>query len=520
MAEAGRSIRAIAEAPQPNGRPVARWAVVTPERAVVIGSLLLSLFALTQSPSIGRDGMFYLHVAELIQHGAWRAAVEQFNWVLWPALIALLSSITTLSLETSAQTMSIVLLAGVCLMAVRLSAAVFPGSAWHAAVVTLAVPALNQYRGGILREFGAWFFALLAVWMFLRWKERPEFRTALLFQVSVLLAALFRMELLIVLPAALIHLALSAEHRRLLWRGASLVWLPAAGIGAFLLVFGLRDGVFHGRAEFYLIGIDPWFVMSRFALASEQLANEVLPPLAQNYANAILFWGLMAMLVIRFIEVLSVLVVPFAVAATTAGSWRRLGPIWVLAALFVGILVSFVLWRHFVTSRYVATLAILLIPLVAAGLAELDARVRRKGWRAVLIALLAILALSNVITTSEGRPHHEAAAAWLRVNVEDPAAVYVPDARIAFAAGWGYALPPQWPEGELFPYLADHHRWIVVERPLDDPELTAWIANEQAEVEAQFSRSDGRTVWIIRRPNAGSGRARAGASGTAGQDTP
>jgi hypothetical protein len=478
---------------------LARAARLTPEQAAVAGSLLLSLIPLIQSPSIGRDGMFYLQIAEQIQQGAWSEAVEQFNWVLWPALIALTSSLTSLSLETSGHLWSIGLIAACCLLLVRLSAHLFPHAAWHAVVVALSVPALNQYRGGILREFGAWCFGLLAIWTFMRWKERPEFRAALLFQASVLVAALFRMEMLIVLPAALVWLAVSAERRGLLWRSASLTWLPILGLGAFLFAFGLRDGGVHGRAEFYLSGIDPRFVVGEFLQATRRLADDVLPPLAENYAGIILFAGLMTMLVIRFVEVLHVLIVPFALGAAVTGSLRRLGLISVAAVMFCVVLVSFVLWNQFVTSRYVATLAILLLPLAAAGLAEIDRRVRNKRWRAVLVTMLLALMLRNVITLSEGRPHHAAAAAWLRANINDPTLVYVEDSRISFAAGWGYELPPEWPKGELLPFLADHHRWIVVESSVDDPELASWVADERAVVEAQFSRRNGSTVWIIRR---------------------
>src|SRR5699024_3287203 len=102
-----------------------------------------------------------------------------------------------------------------CMMVLLLHRLLPGRSIWWAVLVALSLPATNQYRPDVLRDWPAWFFMLLSVWVYLRYVASPRWGWALLFSLSVLLAALCRLDAAVV--AAPLCL-LSLRESRLGWR--------------------------------------------------------------------------------------------------------------------------------------------------------------------------------------------------------------------------------------------------------------------------------------------------------------
>src|SRR6185437_14432921 len=75
-----------------------------------------------------------------------------------------------------------------------------------AAIVILLFPYLNHDRDNILRDFGYYAFGLISLYYFIRYFKYPNWRNAICWNVSIVIATLFRVEGLIL--SALAPLAL------------------------------------------------------------------------------------------------------------------------------------------------------------------------------------------------------------------------------------------------------------------------------------------------------------------------
>ncbi len=151
---------------------------LTPVSAAFACSLLLSLVARFSS-SINRDGMLYIDAARAFIDGGFHAAQEVFSWPFLPMLIGILTKLTGLSPENAGYLLNALFMAGACALLVACSRRQNPNTAWLVCLATLALPGLNEYRGELLREYGCWFFIMLAFWLASRWSEQPRWAGAL-----------------------------------------------------------------------------------------------------------------------------------------------------------------------------------------------------------------------------------------------------------------------------------------------------------------------------------------------------
>ena len=406
---------------------------LTPVRTAFVGSILLSLIAL-QKGVINRDGMLYADAARVFIDQGFTAAGEVFPWPFMSILMAVLSQITGLDVETAGHLLNVLFMAGVCALLVATSGRLFPEAIWPICLVVLSVPALNEYRDELLREYGAWFFLMVAIWLSLRWLERPGWRMALAIQLAIVAAAIFR-------PEALAYLAAIALWRLFAvpglegWRQfLMLVWL--AVFAALLVV------VLHGYGNLpldRLIGEFRRFELAGFREKSAALESALIVH-ARDMASTILVIGSLGLVPLRYLLKLGLFLVPLAYACVVLRPHSALSRSGVFAWLFAVqclVLGVFVLDMQFLAGRYVAPLIMFSIPLVGYGLARLMERFPR--WRVAMVALALLVMASNVVSSGAGKLHYIEAGDWLANNVKDTSRVYVESGRAAYHAGWRYA---------------------------------------------------------------------------------
>ncbi|MBK8524401.1 MAG: hypothetical protein IPL58_09980 [Betaproteobacteria bacterium] len=164
-----------------------RW--LNPVATALAGSLLLSLVARLGS-TINRDGMLYINTAQAFLDGGFAAAKASFAWPFLSIGIALVSKLTGLGLENAGYLLNALFMAGACALMVACVVRRAPELAWWSCLTVLALPGFNEYRNELLREFGCWFFVMLACWLALRWEEKPSWPGAVAIQLSVGTAAL------------------------------------------------------------------------------------------------------------------------------------------------------------------------------------------------------------------------------------------------------------------------------------------------------------------------------------------
>src|SRR6187401_2633343 len=139
--------------------------VHAPALAAGLGSALLSAAVLLRRPLLNNDGVYYLLAAEAFAGGGLDAARAVYPWPFFSVLVAGVAALLRLPLEAAAQVTCAALLAATSaafvLVVRRLGGT--PRLEWLAAGVVVAHPWLNQARDQVVRDFGVWALALLAL---------------------------------------------------------------------------------------------------------------------------------------------------------------------------------------------------------------------------------------------------------------------------------------------------------------------------------------------------------------------
>lgn len=483
---------------------------VGPVRFTFVVSLLLSVMAL-QNALINRDGILYMEMAQaLVDHGLAALRSEGrwlYSWPFFPLLVAGLAKLTGLAPEMAAKTLNAALLAGSLALLVDLVRRRAPAAAWAACLVALALPAFNGYRSDILREYGFWFFSLLAFWIVLR-HETPEgglsWRAALAGQLVLGVAALFRLEA-VAFYAALMLWQFSAAPAGLRLRRALLVGsLPVAGVAIVALAF--LSGVVEPpkRVAYYLDAINPLHKLQQLDEAGKRISDAGLLKYkySREEAGYILLFGLLSIIPVKFVGLSSLLIVPFGFACAGQRLRALLAP-WRLLAwaflIYVGVLAAFVTHQFFLVGRYVSLLHLLAVPVFAIGLQRM--MTRWPVWRAVFVMLLALLAVSNAVSFSAPKTHIPEAGRWLATQATDPARVYVENRRISYYAGWNLqgrlkdiVLEP---EALGAAFREGRFDFAALEAKRKDAALDTWLAAQQLRVVREFAHKGGDRVVIV-----------------------
>lgn len=424
---------------------VSAWAgAVGPVRMAFICSLLLSAVAVWNSPVLNRDGMFYVGWAQSIAEQGFAGVRQYGNWpflAFLPALIALVGSVTRLGPEIAAYLINAVLLAGTCSLLVAITRRRLPEAAWAACLVVLAMPAYNEYRNQVLREYGFWFFSLLAFWLAMRWEETGRWREALGCQAAILCATLFRLEAVAFFPALMFWQALASPAGSRLRRVLMLSCLPLAGaaLAGVLIASGLV--ALPHRLAYFLDAANPLHKLQVINEAAGRMSEFVFKyKYSREEAGYVLFFGLLTIIPMKFLKMAGVFVVPLAFAfagqpvQAVLARWRPLT--WAFLA-HVLVLVAFVTHQFFLVGRYVGLLNLLAVPVAAAGLAALMRRYPR--WRWAMLALALITLLANVVSFSPRSTQIVEAGKWLSANRTAASRVYVDNPRVAYYADLGYS---------------------------------------------------------------------------------
>ena len=477
---------------------------IGPVRMAFFASLLLSLIAVWNNPVLNRDGMLYIEWAQKIinngSEGLYYAG--QPSLLALPLLISGLSWATGLSPEAAGQLLNALFLAGTCALIVVITRNRRPEASWAACLVVLAMPAYNGYRGEILREYGFWFFSVLAIWLAMRWDESPPWREAILCQVSIGLAAMFRLEAVAFYPALMAWQLFSAPPGLRLRRAFMIGCLPVAGVLVAAMIYGSGLIEFPTRMAYFLEAANPLRKIQMLDEAGKKISDAGLLKykFSREEAGYILFFGLLSIIPMKFIQMSGALLVPFIFlfitqpARAALARWHPLT--WAFLA-YTCVLAAFVTHMFFLTGRYVSLLNLLAVPIIAVGLALMMDRFPR--WRALTVAVALTMMLANVVSFSPKKTHMLEAGAWLAGNVKDASRVYVDDGRIGFYAGLGIVGTGQMKmdRTELSKAIAENRfDMIAMEVAKKDADFETWAAENRLHILKRFSNKAGNAVVV------------------------
>ena len=473
---------------------------LNPVALAFVGSLILSLIAVWGVVTVGRDGAFYLHIAQQASvHGA-AVAWELFDWPWLSLLLAATHDLLHLPFEASAYLWSVLFIAGTCALMVDVVRRRAPHAAWWACAAVLSMPAMNQFRGDIIRESGFWFFCTLTLWLAMRWRRQGGWLLAAAVYVAVGLGSLFRLEAIVLGVAVVLACLpdlLQPGRRRFFAQIA--VWPVLGAIVAALALLSVGDLQVR-RWDFYMELVRPSALFAAFEQLSRQFADSLVNPYSANEAGRIIFIGLFASLLIKCVSLMG----PTALSLLWPRCWRALAAYWrefrvaaVIAALYLAVLMLFFIRMQFINGRYISLLVLMLVPLLALAMSLFSGRFPRLAKGVAALALLMMLA--NVISTGAPKTQYIEAGHWIAAHTPPDAAIYYEDGRIAYYAGRGYTLSDLTREAVMDTALARSYRYFVVEAKPDEAWLQTWLQTHQAKVLAQFANRKGNTMLVIGR---------------------
>ena len=475
-------------------------ASVSPVRLAFFGSLLLSLVAVLGVVTIGRDGALYIDIAQQISLHGPHVAWDKFDWPWFSFLLAGTHLLLRIPLEGCAYLWCALFLAGTCALMVDCVRQRIPQAGYWACLVMLGMPAVNQFRNDIIREFGFWFFCTLAIWLAMRWETRGGWRGAALVHLAVLGATLFRPEALLLIASLMAWQVPGLRHAEGRKRFAQLLALPLLGALVLGAAFVLKGGWHLARLDYFLGLVEPGSLFASFKQLSQQFADSLINKYSADEAGRIILFGLAASLLIKLVHLMG----PFALPFLQPRQWRGLALYWqafrpaaIVALLYLAVLMLFFVRLQFMNGRYLSFVNLLLVPLLALVLyswAEQFPRLAR--W---FVALGVLMMLANVISFGTPKTQYVQAGQWVGEHVPASASVYYEDGRIAYYAGRGYPLSDLTREAAMAPGSAEHYQYFVVESGKHDAWLEQWLKAGDRRVLASFANRKGDRMVIIGR---------------------
>jgi hypothetical protein len=475
-----------------------------PLAVVFVASLLLSLISMLSMVGPNRDGMLYIETANIFNEEGLAAASTNFDWIFFPVIIGLFSRISGLEAELAGYVLNALLLAGAATCLVAITRRQFPAATTIAILVVLALPGFNTYRFDLIRENGFWLFSLLAVLAALRWREEQTWANGLLPQLCLAAAALFRVESIAFLPALLIwSLTLTSPSPRASLRNAAQMGslaLIAVVLGIPLLLASGYE--FTHRLNEYLTAINPFAEKAQFQAAVQAL-TPALPVYSADEARSIMFFGLLSIIPAKWLDMTGIFLIPLAYALRPGKFREHLADWMPLAYLFLAyllLLAAFLSHLLFLTGRYVSFLAILTMPLIAAGLHEMLQRRPRLRWPVIGLCLL--LALSHVTSLSnDQKTQFRDAGHWLAQQpIQDE--TYLESPRTAYYAGKQYRRlrHQRLTREQITEAVGDgRYNYYVFEIRRHDLEHERWITSLGLQEIQRFKNQQGDAVVIFQR---------------------
>jgi 4-amino-4-deoxy-L-arabinose transferase-like glycosyltransferase len=340
-----------------------------------------------------------------------------------------------------------------------------PGGGYWACLLVLAIPAFNHLRNDIIREFGLWFFCTLAFSLALRWQERGGWLRALLVQLAIVAAALFRLEAVLLFPVLGLCLVGELQTREGWRRLLQINLFPLAGIVAALLWLLSGHALAQARVDYVVSLLDPRSFLAGFNADGQQFAKVALQKYSADEARQVVFFGLLFTLLSKFVALCGPFALPLlyrpgwrGVAeylATGSGRWP--GPGSCISASVADFLR---IQERFINSRYVSFLNLLAVPLLTIVLLCFARNFPRLARIFVVMALLVML--QNVVSFSAKKTHYLEAGAWLSQHTSPADAIFYEDSRFAYYAGRGYPYMPVTREQAMSAEQAQNFRYFVL----------------------------------------------------------
>lgn len=408
---------------------------------------------------INVDSLLYFESARLFAIGEFKQGVAVFNWPLYSLLISAVHRITGLSIYTSAQVLDVVFFA-ISTFSFSYLIKLAGGNKLTIACGVFLLLSTPYIVGDVLpmllRDQGFWAAFLTSLVFFVQYYRTQKISDALLWQVSTIVAMLFRIEgitFLIGLPF-------------ILWLRHDLSFKPK--LNQFLLINSLS--ILAALCMLAMLLFSPAVSLSDFgrikeviSLASDvshafnakaAMMGNVLGGYFEDYGLMALIAGLLSILLLKIASIISWPVIAlYAINRNTSNRTQQDSPALPLQVdtriIFYGVVAitiinaSASMARVFVLSnRYIVTIGFIALIFAAFCLASLITKLRtntfNRPWQKWLtIALIVIFSASyikNTLPKKAGYTFEKDAVAYIKQqNITNDRIFFVTDKTVFYA---------------------------------------------------------------------------------------
>lgn len=439
---------------------IKRLAKLTEKQTIVLLTLLSGLVAwrimYIQHGWINDDSTLYFEMAKRFSAGQWREGWELFQWPLYPLLIAAFHKLTSASLLLSAQTLAVVFY---CITTLSLCKLVQLAGGNKLTILcgTLLFISSTYITGDVfamlLRDQGFWAFFLTSLVFFVRYIHHHKMADALLWQISIITATLFRIEGIayaFFMPFILLtqRNTWQANFKHLIKANLLHILLATLLLITAYLTNSINTehlGRLNEITELFSAN-SPLSLIGHFKMQSNVFARDVLGSFLDDYAQTGLILTLLLIVAIKCLKVAGSLTAILILAARKnlfTLPDRVVQNIFLTVSSIAILNASIIIFRNFVlSSRYVIAFGFIAIIFAAFHLASLfdswHSKQRLSKWQQTLL-IFSVIAIclglaKNISSKRSDHNFEQQAVAWVKEHAPANARIHYGSARLRYYA--------------------------------------------------------------------------------------
>lgn len=423
---------------------------------LVISILVATQVQYIQHGWINPDSVLYLEAAKLFALGEWKTGFEIFPWPFYSLLIAATHQLSSLSIHHAAQLLNVVFFA-IATYAFTNIILLCGGKQQQLVAGGLIFLSAQYVIGGVLemlmRDEGFWAFFLTSLVFFIRYHQWHHLRDALLWQIAIIFAVLFRIEAILYLILLPLVLLFNTERNfvrnlKLTITAYSLQILLALAVVSTLLINQDFSTAMLGRLnEVFTPEIINLFI-KKIVAKSQVMSQGVLGKYLEEYAIPGLLITFIYVIIAKTIYATGWLTFGLGIMGIKYHSllMEKKSSQVIIATMFIALLnMALIITKAFVLSgRYVLAMSFMLMLFASFYFAQLLAKTattsdKKSRWIvSFLVVVMALGFIKNLLPKQEGYNYQQDAIAWLNKHNVSNSSVFYDDPRMRYYADYSY----------------------------------------------------------------------------------
>lgn len=418
--------------------------------SAIAASVLLSFWINYRETVINPDAICYLISAESVGKLGVKGAMHLCGQAIWPFYSVLIYSfvqLTHLSYTLTAYLLD-AFFSLISVLTFILIVKELGGSKrvmWLAAAVILLSHEFNSTREYIVRDHGFWAFYLCSILLLIRYFKSPSWQTALLWNISLVIATLFRIEgaiFLLTMPF------LAFFYPRLTWMHRFKSFLSLNSLTIVICLTGIAYFLLHpqktldqlGRVSELTAQLQNGFatIAWRYTTTKLGLAQHVLTTDSAKDAGIVwmvLMCGWYGLSIIGNLSLIYALLFLYGIRQRVLALTQSKAVLYGYLFINIAVTFTFLLERMFLSKRYLIALSLvfmLFVPFALERLWQNTNTLRQRFIFFLAILLILFSAAGGIFDFGYSKAYIHDAGDWLDKNVPKDAMLYANDYQLMY----------------------------------------------------------------------------------------